>query len=74
MPTPPLVPYVNRAVLPPAVACEFLGVGKTKLYELFAAGDLASVKRGSRRYVFTDSVLALVESWRAQAGGNDHAN
>lgn len=62
--TPSLVPFANRPVVPPAAACDLLSIKKTKFYELLAAGDVQSVKRGSRRYVFTDSVLALVAAWR----------
>lgn len=72
----PLVPYASRPVVSPAAACNLLSIGKTKLYEHIAAGDLASVKRGSRRYVFTDSVHALVAAWRNQneeAGDEAHS-
>jgi excisionase family DNA binding protein len=62
--TSPLVPYASRPVITPAAACDLLSIRKTKFYELLADGKLASVKRGSRRYVFTDSVLALVDAWR----------
>jgi excisionase family DNA binding protein len=72
--TAPLVPHASRPVVTPAAACDLLSVRKTKLYELLAAGDLASVKRGSRRYVFTDSVLALVATWRAQNVEAGHGN
>ena len=73
MPTAPtLVPFASRPVVPPAVACNLLSIGKTKFYELLAAGDLRSVKRGSRRYVFTDSLLALVAAWRD--GENSHVD
>ncbi len=69
-----LVPYASRPVVSPAAACNLLSIGKTKLYEHLAAGDLRSVKRGSRRYVFTDSVLALVAAWRDQNAEAGHAN
>jgi excisionase family DNA binding protein len=32
-------------------ACEFLGIGRTQLYQLMASGQLRFVKLGSRRLV-----------------------
>jgi excisionase family DNA binding protein len=72
--TSPLVPHASRPVITPAAACDLLSIRKTKFYELLADGELTSVKRGSRRYVFTDSVLALVSTWRDQNAEAGHAN
>jgi hypothetical protein len=62
----PLVPYQSRPIVSTAAACEMLSIRKTKLYDFLAAGDLTSVRRGSRRYIFADSPLALVRAWRDQ--------
>jgi hypothetical protein len=83
--TSTLVPHDSRPLVSTAAACDLLSIRKTKLYEHLAAGDLKSVKRGSRRYIFTDSVLALVATWRDEivqdpqrpaqhAGGRNHGN
>ena len=69
---PPLVPFASRSVISPAVACDLLSIRKTKLYELLGAGVLVSVKRGSRRYIFTQSIHAMVDAWRAENGGGEY--
>jgi excisionase family DNA binding protein len=47
-----------RLLFRPEEAAEVLGLGRTKLYELIASGELRSVKIGSARRV---SAIALTE-------------
>jgi excisionase family DNA binding protein len=48
----------ERLLLRPAEAAARLGIGRTKLYELMASGELRSVKLGGARRV---SATALAE-------------
>lgn len=41
-------------------AGEVLGIGRTKVYELLEAGELASVKIGKRRLIPHESLVAYV--------------
>ena len=43
-------------------ACHALGLGRTKLYELIAAGDIKTVRVGGRRSVLYRSIEELLES------------
>ncbi len=45
-------------------ALSALGIGKTKLYELMARGDLESIRIGRRRLILGQSIEALVEGLR----------
>lgn len=47
-----------RLLFRPEEAAEVLGLGRTKVYELIASGELRSVKIGSARRV---SAVALTE-------------
>ena len=42
-----------------------LNIGKTKLYELLASGDLEAIRIGRRTLVLQDSIDALVERLRS---------
>jgi excisionase family DNA binding protein len=48
----------ERLLLRPVEAAERLGIGRTKVYELMASGELRSVKIGAARRV---SATALAE-------------
>lgn len=50
--------------------CTKRGIGKTKAYELADAGILETVKIGSKRFVYLDSLLTLPQrlAERAKAG------
>lgn len=48
-----------------ATACEFVGCGRSKLYELLDAGELESVKLGRRRLVPEDALDEFVERLRS---------
>lgn len=45
----------------PAEAARMAGIGRTKLYEIIAANELASIKLGSRRLIR----VADLEAWLA---------
>jgi excisionase family DNA binding protein len=47
-------------------AANALGIGRTKLYDMLAKGQLKSMQIGSRRLVQMDSIKALIE--RANGG------
>lgn len=38
-----------------------LGVGRTKIYDMLAKGQILSMRIGSRRLVKVDSIKALIE-------------
>ncbi len=48
-------------------ACEFLGVGRSTLYELLARGTLESVKIGRARRVPRDAIEDYVARLRSEA-------
>ena len=48
-------------------AMSILGIGKTKLYELLAEGELEAIRVGRRRLILQESIDALVERLRAAA-------
>jgi excisionase family DNA binding protein len=49
-----------------ADAARMLGVGRTKLYDMLAKGELLSMRIGTRRLVKVESIKALIE--RATGG------
>lgn len=48
-------------------ACELTGVGRTHMYGLIAAGDIATMRSGRRRLVNYASLAAWVEHSTASA-------
>lgn len=50
-----------------ASAVSVLGIGKTKLYELLASGDLEAIRLGRRTLILQVSIEALVERLRGKA-------
>ena len=48
-----------------ATAMRMLGIGKTKIYELIASGDLEIIRLGRRTLVVRASIVALFERLRA---------
>ena len=60
---------VNQSIEPICVrvndAARMIGVGRTKLYELIATGELETVKIGKATRITTDSLHRLVERHRA---------
>jgi excisionase family DNA binding protein len=51
---------VEKLLLTPEEAAEVLSIGRTKLYELMADGDLLSVRIGGSRRVPIDAVNEFV--------------
>jgi excisionase family DNA binding protein len=45
-----------------AVAAQMLGLGRTKIYELLATGELTSVKVGRARLVLVSSLRRFIEN------------
>ena len=55
----------ERLLLKPEEAAEVLGIGRSKLYELLAAGEIESVRIGSSRRVPMKGLHDYVERLRA---------
>lgn len=51
---------MDRLLLTPVEAARTLGIGRTKVYELMAAGVLDSVKIGAARRVPTQALTEFV--------------
>jgi hypothetical protein len=56
---------VERLVVPPAAACEMLGIGMTTLFLLMKSGQLKSVKINKARRVCVASIKALAANGTA---------
>ena len=52
---------MDKLLLTPEEAAEVLGIGRSKVYELLAARQLASVKIGTCRRIPADALRAYVE-------------
>lgn len=59
---------MTALLLPVVDAGAALGIGRTKVYELMATGDLESVTIGRKRLVPADSIEAYVERLKASQG------
>ena len=56
------LPIPDRAhLLTIEEACQAMGIGRTKTYELVMSGALASVKIGSRRLIAVSSIAEYIE-------------
>jgi excisionase family DNA binding protein len=49
-------------------AMRMLGIGKTKLYELIATGELETIHIGRRRLVLRSSIDAMIQRLRFPTG------
>ena len=58
--TGPLSPLAVRV----KQACELIGIGRSKLYELIAAGEIETIKVGSATLIPVTSLASFVESRR----------
>ncbi len=58
---------MDKLLLTAEEAAQVLGIGRTKVYELLAAGRLASVKIGTCRRVPADALRLYVASLRDEA-------
>lgn len=52
-------PHRHRLAVSPAEAARMAGIGRTKLYELLGANEIASIKLGARRLIR----IADIEAW-----------
>lgn len=50
-------PYAHSV----ASACAALSIGRTKVYELIAAGELRTIKIGSKTLVLDESIRELIQ-------------
>jgi excisionase family DNA binding protein len=62
---------MDKLLLTPAEAAHALGIGRTKLFELMASGELESVQIGHSRRVPRDALNAFLDQLRA---GQSHSN
>ena len=58
---PSTMPFAQRLTCTIDDACEVTGLGRTKLYELIGAGQLATTTVGRRRLVIVRGLLSLLE-------------
>ena len=58
---------VDKLLLKPEEAAEVLSIGRSKVYELFGPGELASVRIGACRRVPTDARVEFVTRLRSPA-------
>jgi excisionase family DNA binding protein len=47
--------------VPPAVACDVIGIGLTKIYKLLDQGELQSFTVGRRRLITINSINEFIE-------------
>ena len=59
---------LQPAFLPLVEACRMHGIGRTKAFELAAAGTIETFCIGSRRYAVLDSLRTLPQRLKADAG------
>jgi excisionase family DNA binding protein len=62
---------VARLLLKPEEAAEVLGIGRSTLYELLAAGQIESVHIGKARRIPVASLEQYVERLRAEQNPSD---
>lgn len=51
----------TRLAVSPAEAARIAGIGRTKLYALMAANEIASMKLGSRRLIRVSEIEAFLD-------------
>lgn len=54
-------PFMQRPTCTIAEACDAVGLGRTKLYELIGGGEIDTVTVGRRRLVRVPSLLKLLK-------------
>ena len=62
-----------KLLLTPEEAAHVLGIGRTKLYQLLADGQLPSVRIGGSRRVSTDALSRFVQGLQAVTAGQQAA-
>lgn len=55
-----VIPFQERITCTITEACQAIGLGKTKVYDLIANGQLKTTMIGRRRLVMVSSILSLV--------------
>ncbi|MBW3536186.1 MAG: helix-turn-helix domain-containing protein [Actinobacteria bacterium] len=58
----------DRLLLRPEEAADLLGIGRSKLYDLLATGEVESVHIGSCRRIPVEGLHRYVDRLRAQDG------
>lgn len=61
-PEEPTIPFYQRLSCTIDEACEATSLGRTKLYELIGAGQIATTTVGRRRLVIVRGLLSLLEA------------
>ncbi len=61
MAAPHSIPFAQRPTCTISEACEAIGIGRSKLYELIGDGHLDTTRIGRRRLVRVPSLLRLVQ-------------
>lgn len=61
---------MNKLLYAVTEASDATGIGRSKLYELMAAGEIESVKVGKRRLIPADALEAFVAHLRQEAAGD----
>ena len=61
MAAPHPIPFAQRPTCTILEACEAIGIGRSKLYELIGDGHLDTTRIGRRRLVRVPSLLRLVQ-------------
>ena len=59
---------MDRLLLRPAEAAEAIGIGRSKVYELLASGDLPSIRVGEAIRVPVTALHAWIERKLAERG------
>lgn len=62
LPRGSVVPFHDRITCTVPEACQAIGLGRSKLYELIAEGQLRTTTIGRRRLVLVNSLLTLVSA------------
>jgi excisionase family DNA binding protein len=57
---PQRIPELQREGLSVPQACEVAGLGRTKIYEAIAAGELKARKYGKRRIILREDLRAFL--------------
>jgi excisionase family DNA binding protein len=65
----PMTPF-EPALVKIEPACQYLGVGRSKIYELIREGKLEAVKIGKSARITTASLKSFVGSLPPSAGGS----
>lgn len=60
---------MDKLLLRPIEAAEAIGIGRSKIYELLASGELPSIRIGGSVRVPVDALRAWIERQLAEAAG-----